>query len=211
MFRFLAALALFGALVVTPPLQTRAAAPAVVHVGTLLTDAASVVFYAKERGYFQKNGLDVSIQTLPNGPAIVAVVAGGDLDIGVADVATVAQARTRGIPLRFIAPGAIAGKPPAMLGGWFAVDRWIVAQPDTVARFASALRAAAAWANAHHAESAAILARDTGIPTPADATVVRAQFGLTLDPALIRPVLDAAARNGELDHPVNVNDLIWHR
>lgn len=211
MIRRLAAFALLAALVLAPPLQGRAAAVAVVRVGTLLTDGASVIFYAKERGYFQKNGLDVSIQTLPNGPAIVAVVAGGDLDVGVADVATVAQARTRGIPLRFIAPGAIGGTPPVMLGGWFAVDRWIVAQPDTAARFASALRAAAAWANAHHAETAAILARDTGIPIPADATVTRAQFGLTLDPALIRPVLDTAARNGELDHPVNVNDMIWHR
>ncbi|HEV8021779.1 MAG TPA: ABC transporter substrate-binding protein [Candidatus Lustribacter sp.] len=201
MFRFLAAFALLATLGVTPP--------SIVRVGTLLTDGASVIFYAKERGYFQRNGLDVDIQTLPSAATIVAVVAGGDLDIGVADVATVAQARTRGIPLRFIAPGAVAGG--AMLGGWFALDRWIVAQPDTVARFASALRAAAQWANAHHAETAAILARDTGIPAPADATVTRAQFGLALDPALIRPVLDAAVRNGELDHPVNVNDLIWHR
>jgi ABC-type nitrate/sulfonate/bicarbonate transport system substrate-binding protein len=207
-----AAFVLLGAFVLAPPLQSGAAAPAVVRVGTLLTDGASVIFYAKERGYFQKNGLDVAIQTLPSGPAIVAVVAGGDLDVGVADVATVAQARIRGLPLRFIAPGAIAGgAKPTMLGGWFALDRWIAAQPDTVARFANALRAAAAWANAHHAETAAILARDTGIPAPPNATVTRAQFGLTLDPALIRPVLDAAVGSGELDHPVNVNDLIWHR
>lgn len=209
MFRSVAAVALLAACVLMPPQQSGAEAPAVVRVGTLLTDGASVIFYAKERGYFQRSGLDVEIQTLPSGPAIVAVVAGGDLDVGVADVATVAQARTRGLPLRFIAPGAVAGG--VMLGGWFAVDRWIVAQPGTVVRFASALRAAAAWANAHHAETAAILARDTGIPALADATVARAQFGLTLDPALIRPALDAAVRNGELDHPVNVNDMIWHR
>ena len=212
MFRCLTALALFAGLVLTPPLRSGAATPTVVRVGTTLSDGAGVIFYAKERGDFRKNGLDVAIQTLPSAPAIVAVVAGGDLDVGVADVATVARARIRGLPLRFIAPGAIVGgAKPTMLGGWFALDRWIVAQPDTVARFANALRAAAAWANAHHAETAAILARDTGSPAAPDATVPRAHLGLRLDPALIRPVLDAAVSNGELDHPVNVNDLIWQR
>lgn len=282
-----------------------------VNVGTLPTDGCSVIFYAKELGYFQKAGLDVTIATMPSGPAIAAAVAGGSLDIGVANVATVAQARLRGLPLRYIAPSSIAapetmtdvvmvaadstirtgadlnnkvvainglkdlqqitasawvdkhggdaktlhfvelpipqmaaaleahradaaldvepfvsgaraqgqGKvigdvldgvgPRYMVVGWLAMDPWIAAHPDTVTRFAAALRQAAVWANAHHTESAAILVRNTKVPAAVADTMARAQFGLTLDPALIRPIVDAAVKYGVLDRPVDVGDLIW--
>jgi NitT/TauT family transport system substrate-binding protein len=281
-------------------------------VGTLPTDGCSVIFYAKELGFFQKNGLDVDIQTMPSGPAIAAAVAGGALDIGVANVATVAQARLHGLPLRYIAPSSMAepatmtdivlvaadstirtgadlngkviainglkdlqqitamawvdkhggdsktlhfvelpipqmaaaveahradaaldvepfvsgaraegqGKiigdvldgvaPRFMVVGWFALDPWIAAHTDTAMRFALAMRQAAAWANTHHKESAAILVRNTKIPASAADTMARAQFGLSLDPAMIRPIVDAAVKYGVLDHPVDVNDLIWH-
>jgi NitT/TauT family transport system substrate-binding protein len=283
-----------------------------VKVGALPTDGCSVIFDAKELGFFQKNGLDVDVQTMPSGPALAAAVAGGALDIGVANVATLAQARLHGLPLRFIAPSSMAepstmtdivlvaadstirtgadlnnktiainglkdlqqitamawvdkhggdsktlhfielpipqmaaaveghradaaldvepfvsaaraqgqGKvigdvldgvaPRFMVAGWFALDPWITAHADTVARFAAALREAAAWANAHHAESAAILARNSKIPASVIAAMPRAQFGLSLDPAMIRPIVDAAVKYGVLDRPVDVNDLIWH-
>jgi NitT/TauT family transport system substrate-binding protein len=78
------------------------------RVGALPTDGTSVVFYAKELGYFERAGLNVEITTMGSGPAIAAAVAGGALDIGIANVATVAQARARGLPMRFIAPSSIA-------------------------------------------------------------------------------------------------------
>src|ERR1700722_10480281 len=108
MIRGLAVLALLVAAVVmsTPPAGAQSLIA--VKVGTLPTDGCSVIFYAKELGFFQKNGLDVDIQTMPSGPAIAAAVAGGALDVGVANVATVAQARLHGLPLRYIAPSSMA-------------------------------------------------------------------------------------------------------
>ena len=79
-----------------------------VRVGALPTDGTSVVFDAKEMGFFERQGLDVEITTMSSGPTIAAAVAGGALDIGVANVATVAQARARGLPMRFIAPSSVA-------------------------------------------------------------------------------------------------------
>jgi NitT/TauT family transport system substrate-binding protein len=79
-----------------------------VRVGALPTDGTSVVFDAKEMGFFERAGLDVEITTMSSGPTIAAAVAGGALDIGVANVATVAQARARGLPMRFIAPSSVA-------------------------------------------------------------------------------------------------------
>jgi NitT/TauT family transport system substrate-binding protein len=87
---------------------TQAQEPALIRVGALPTDGTSVVFYAKEMGYFERQGLTVEITTMGSGPAIAAAVAGGALDIGIANVATVAQARARGLPMRFIAPSSMA-------------------------------------------------------------------------------------------------------
>jgi NitT/TauT family transport system substrate-binding protein len=79
-----------------------------IRVGALPTDGTSVVFDANAMGFFARQGLDVEITTMSSGPTIAAAVAGGALDIGVANVATVAQARARGLPMRFIAPSSVA-------------------------------------------------------------------------------------------------------
>jgi NitT/TauT family transport system substrate-binding protein len=81
-----------------------------VHVGTLSSDNSAGVYYAKELGYFQKAGLDVTIDAMASGPVTAAAVTGGALDIGVANVATIAVARTRGVPMRFLFPASIAGE-----------------------------------------------------------------------------------------------------
>jgi len=312
MFRVYAALGVLALALAARPYAASAQTLVAIKVGTLPTDGCSVIFYAKELGFFQKNGLDVDIQTMPSGPAIAAAIAGGALDVGVANVATVAQARLHGLPLRYIAPSSMAepatmtdvvlvaadstirtgvdldgkvvainglkdlqqitamawvdkhggdsktlhfvelpipqmaaaveahradaaldvepfvsgaraegqGKiigdvldgiaPRFMVVGWFALDPWIAAHNDATMRFALAMRQAAAWANTHHKESAAILVRNTKIPASAADTMARAQFGLSLDPAMIRPIVDAAVKYGVLDRPVDVNDLIWH-
>jgi NitT/TauT family transport system substrate-binding protein len=100
----LAALAFSGA-----SAPVKAADPIVVNVGTLPVDTSAVVFYAQDQGYFKQAGLDVRIQTMASGPVTAQAVAGNAIDIGVANVATVASARLRGVPLKFIAPAAIAG------------------------------------------------------------------------------------------------------
>jgi NitT/TauT family transport system substrate-binding protein len=283
-----------------------------VRVGALPTDGTSVVFYAKELGYFERAGLDVEITTMGSGPAIAAAVAGGALDIGIANVATVAQARARGLPMRFIAPSSMAdpatmtdvvmvaadstirsgadlnGKIIAVNGlkdlqqisamawvdkhggdsktlhfleipipqmaaaleahrvdaaldvepfvtiaraqgqgkvigdvldgvgsrymvtGWLALDPWLAAHADTAARFVSAIRGAADWANSHHHESGAILVKNTKISADLADTMARAKFGTVLDPALLLPVIDGAVRYGVLDAKPDINAMIWH-
>jgi hypothetical protein len=51
--------------------------------------------------------------------------------------------------------------------------------------------------------------RNTKVPAAVADTMARAQFGLVLDPALIRPIVDAAVKYGVLEKPVDVGDLIW--
>jgi len=80
----------------------------VLNVGTIPLDANGPLYYAQQLGYFKDVGLDVHITPMNSGPTVAAAVVSGALDIGVANVATIAQAHNRGLPFTFIAPGALA-------------------------------------------------------------------------------------------------------
>jgi ABC-type nitrate/sulfonate/bicarbonate transport system substrate-binding protein len=69
-------------------------------------DPTAEVLYAVDRGFFDKAGIDVTLQPLGNGGAITAGVAGGSIDIGVGNVITIESAYKKGVPITVIAPGA---------------------------------------------------------------------------------------------------------
>ncbi len=83
-----------------------------IRVGTIPVDVAANCYYTSDLGLFAKAGLDVQISPLASGPAIAQAVAGGALEIGVSNVATIAAARLRGLPFRFIAPAAVVSPGP---------------------------------------------------------------------------------------------------
>jgi ABC-type nitrate/sulfonate/bicarbonate transport system substrate-binding protein len=53
----------------------RARAAATVRIATLTIDSGSACFYAQDQGFFSRAGIDVQIQTIASGGAIVAAVA----------------------------------------------------------------------------------------------------------------------------------------
>jgi NitT/TauT family transport system substrate-binding protein len=77
------------------------------HVATLPVDADATAWFAVDQGYFAQNGLDVAIEIITNGGAIVSGVAGGALDIGVASIGSLSTAHARGIPVVALAPGGL--------------------------------------------------------------------------------------------------------
>ena len=83
------------------------AAPLTINVISLPSDTAGTLYYADELGYFKAAGLDVKITDMTSSPPIVAAVASGAGDIGFSVVTSTAVAHERGIPVRFIAPGAM--------------------------------------------------------------------------------------------------------
>jgi NitT/TauT family transport system substrate-binding protein len=100
---FIGAAAAFAA----TPLAAAAADP-VVSVGTIPTDVSAVVNYALDLGYFKDVGLDVRLTTLTSGPVVATAVAGGAVDVGAANVGSLAVARARGVPIRVFAPAGLA-------------------------------------------------------------------------------------------------------
>lgn len=83
------------------------AKPATINVISLPSDTAGTLYYAEDLGYFKAAGLDVKITNMTASPPIVAAVASGAADIGFSVVTSTAVAHERGIPVRFIAPGAM--------------------------------------------------------------------------------------------------------
>jgi NitT/TauT family transport system substrate-binding protein len=77
-------------------------------IGTLPSAADAVVNYAYDNGYFKDAGLDANISLMNNGNVIWNAVLGRSLDIGAGNIGSLAVARSRGIPLRVIAPAAMA-------------------------------------------------------------------------------------------------------
>jgi NitT/TauT family transport system substrate-binding protein len=69
-------------------------------------DPGAEVLYAYDMGFFDKAGLDVTLDPLGNGGAITAGVLGGSIDIGIANVISIETAHTKGLPLTIVAPGA---------------------------------------------------------------------------------------------------------
>jgi ABC-type nitrate/sulfonate/bicarbonate transport system substrate-binding protein len=100
--------------------------------------------------------------------------------------------------------------PQFMILGWAATDAWLQSHSAVAAKFATAIARASVWANAHHRESAAILARQTKVDLSVVQSMTRATYGTEVRPELIAPVIDAAVKYGVVAHPVPADDLIWH-
>jgi NitT/TauT family transport system substrate-binding protein len=251
----------------------------------------------------------VQFSTISSGPVAAQAVAGGAGDIGISNVATIAAARLRGIPLRFIAPAGIGGEkntqivvlvakdspyktaadlngktfgvnavkampqlsaltwmdkhggdsrtvkfveipfpalpaaleahridaaietepfasqakditrnlgtandglaPNSLVLGYFASDTWLAGHADVAVKFVRAIRQASIWGNTHHAESAVMLARNSKMDLSVITSMGRADYGISLDPATIDPIVQSAAKYGIIDKAVPVGDMMW--
>jgi len=77
------------------------------HIATLPVDADATAWFALDQGFFAQNGLDVTIDVITSGSAILAGLAGGALDIGVASIGSLSTAHARGLPIVALAPGGL--------------------------------------------------------------------------------------------------------
>jgi NitT/TauT family transport system substrate-binding protein len=80
---------------------------AAVRMQTNPIDSGAEVYYAHDLGLFAKAGIDAQIEPGKNGAAIAAAVAGGAVDVGYADLGSLAKAHTRGVDFAIVAPAAM--------------------------------------------------------------------------------------------------------
>ena len=82
-----------------------------------------------------------------------------------------------------------AGKPFQTIG-CAAHSDWVAKNPALAKRVATVLHEASHWANEHHTETSAMLARYTQIEPSMVATFPRISYAETNDPAYVQPVID---------------------
>ncbi len=85
--RTLVSLMLFGIVspLALPPFVAHAnAEPKAISVGVLKTSASAAIFIAKERGYFEAEGLKVELKFFDAAQPVAVAVASGDVDFGAA-------------------------------------------------------------------------------------------------------------------------------
>lgn len=65
------------------------------------------------------------------------------------------------------------------------------------------------FCNAHQAETVEMMAEVTKIPLATMQKVRRVGFTTTLDPALVQPMIDVAAKYGQIPRVFAAKDLFW--
>lgn len=100
----------FGLAAALTPVAARSparAADVTIRLGNVAIDSSSEIYSAMSEGYLARSGIDVQMQNFTNGNSIAAAVLSGSLDIGSANVLSLAAAHEKGLPLKIIGWGSV--------------------------------------------------------------------------------------------------------
>lgn len=161
--------------------------------------------------YLSKNGVDISrVRTVEVSAAEMGVaVERGTVDAFVAgEPALSAALRANHVrvfvdPMQYIAPRF-------MYSGWFATPSFVQRNPDLTKRFAQTMYAVAKWANTHHAETAAMIAKYAKMDVGDVNRMTRADFSESLHVNELQPLLDQAAKFNYISRPMQASELLVH-
>jgi NitT/TauT family transport system substrate-binding protein len=83
-----------------------------ITVGDIAGTPSAFLSYAVDQGFFEEEGLDVTVEVSPGGAANVPGVMAGDFEIAGSNIVSVILARGEGLPLRMISAGTFATEDP---------------------------------------------------------------------------------------------------
>jgi NitT/TauT family transport system substrate-binding protein len=95
-----------------------------------------------------------------------------------------------------------------LIAGWITTGDYAAQNPSIVQRFAQVIEQANAYSNAHHDETAPILAQYAHIDPAVILKMNRLTNATTLDPGEIQPVIDTVARYKIIDKPFSAKELL---
>jgi len=152
--------------------------------------------------WIDKNGGDISsvkFVELPP-PAMVPALLAGRIDAASLSEPFLDMERSK---LRVLAHDVEAVSPNNMITAWFTTSEWAAKNPATVKAFAAAIGEAAVWANKNPEAAAKILGKYMSIDEPR----THAHYASSLDPALVTPILEGAAKYKLLGAPMTFAEL----
>jgi NitT/TauT family transport system substrate-binding protein len=95
-----------------------------------------------------------------------------------------------------------------ILNAFYARREWLSDNAAIAHRLAAALYDAARWANTNHAQTLAILVKYGKLDPDKLANVRRATYATSLDPALLRPVIDIGIKYKAIDRALAPSEMI---
>ncbi|MFN2460277.1 MAG: hypothetical protein ABR591_06285, partial [Candidatus Velthaea sp.] len=99
--------------------------------------------------------------------------------------------------------------PRFMFTAWVATRSYADQNRAAVTAFARVVRDAATYVNGHHADTVDDIAKFTGIDSSIIKRMARTEGATAVEPALIQPVIDAAAHFKDIPARFEAKDLIW--
>lgn len=78
-----------------------------ITIATVGSDSGSQAFYAEQMGFFEDQGLDVTVNIVANVPELAAAVESGDAQFALTSPTSIASANAAGIGFQIVAGGAV--------------------------------------------------------------------------------------------------------
>jgi ABC-type nitrate/sulfonate/bicarbonate transport system substrate-binding protein len=185
------------------PAAARGQASLSIRIGTDPTDTYAEPYYAQDMGFFKNAGLDAQVIDLQNG----AVIAHGTIDAGLISEPSLTIAKAVN-DVRVLAHSFDGVATTFLLSAWFTTQAYVQKNPEIVKRFVAATYDAGKWANAHHAETATILAKYSKLELATLRSMARSKMSDSLDVKELQPQLDVALKYGVLPKYVSAADMI---
>jgi NitT/TauT family transport system substrate-binding protein len=95
-----------------------------------------------------------------------------------------------------------------MIAAYVADGGWVGNNVAVVRSFGRVVVQASTFANAHHDQTADVMAQFSGVDRATIATMTRAEYATSLDPAAVQSLIDAAAKYGAIHESFPASELI---
>jgi NitT/TauT family transport system substrate-binding protein len=119
-----------------------------------------------------------------------------------AEAVTSGKVRVVSVPYDAIAPFFV-------LSGWFTTTDYAAKHPDVIRKFVNVMYRAAAFANRHPADTAAMMSDVTKVPMSIYQTMARVGAATSTNPRDWQPLIDAAAKYDVIPRSFPAKDFIW--
>jgi NitT/TauT family transport system substrate-binding protein len=176
---------------------------------TLSCAALGDLFSIAMAAWIDQHGGDsktVKFVELPNAAAPEAILT-GRVDGATVANPRLAEALTSG-KLRLLGQSFSAIAPRFMAAAFFSTADWLAKNRDAANRFRKVMEASSAYVNSHHAETVDMIARYSGLDPKSLANMQRSELSTTLDPKLLQPLIDRAAKYGAIPKAFDARELM---
>ncbi|MGA2392805.1 MAG: ABC transporter substrate-binding protein [Candidatus Lustribacter sp.] len=162
------------------------------------------------RNWVDKNGGDAKTVHFVEMPysEMPAALQAGRIDAAVLDNTADPTLGKPGDPLHVLSAVFFTVAPRLEGAVWYSTTTWVAAHRQQAKAFVAVMKQTALWANAHHDDSATILAAHISRTVDQIRGSKRVIYGTDISPALVQPELDLAFKYGLLSQPVQALEMI---